>query len=229
LDHDLSRRYQIAEHVVVVGERKLRISCVKDTNRLLEEIDPTRFALDERMPYWAELWTSSLALARHCLEELELEGKSVLELGCGLGLAGIAAALAGGNVTLTDYEDDALEFARYNAARNLPRNVLDKRVSFKNMDWRSPEGIGTFDVILGADVVYERRDFTPLLNLLKTALLPGGLVVLTDPDRAIGRDFFRLAAESGFRVQAQRMEVIVESRISSVLRYKLVRGAEGEG
>jgi len=49
-------------------------------------------------PYWAHLWTGSRALARWVAMEIECPGKRVVEIGCGLGLAGIVAARRGGSV-----------------------------------------------------------------------------------------------------------------------------------
>ena len=68
------------------------------------------------MPYWAELWPSGIALARHVVE-LPLDGLRVLELGCGLGLPSLAAALAGAESLATDWAPEAVELLRANAAR----------------------------------------------------------------------------------------------------------------
>src|SRR5512146_678227 len=104
---DLRERYDIAEERIVFGSRTLTILKIADTSRLLDAIKPEMFASDERLPYWAELWPSSIELARFFLREENIRGRTVLELGCGLGLAGIAAAAAGANVLFTDYEPDA--------------------------------------------------------------------------------------------------------------------------
>jgi predicted nicotinamide N-methyase len=124
----------------------------------------------------------------------------VLELGSGLGLAGIAAACAGACVTLTDYETDALLFARYNALMNLPAGLFQNRVRCLPMDWRSPGIAMKFDVIIGADIVYERRNFSPVLALLQAHLHPGGRAVLAGPDRAIGRAFLGAARDADLSV-----------------------------
>lgn len=50
----------------------------------------------DRDPYWCRLWPSAVALAQLILQQPGLvKGKRVCDIGCGLGLAGIAAALAG--------------------------------------------------------------------------------------------------------------------------------------
>ncbi len=216
----ITARYDVVSLPLEVGAEKFNILVVRDTNTLLDLISPEAFSRDERLPYWADLWTSSLDLASWMLEERAINGKAVLELGSGVGLAGIAAARAGARVMLTDYEPDALLFARYNAARNLPDEARRHRVRFVPMDWRAPNLNLKFDMIIGADIVYERRNFDPILSLLQSHLLPGGQVLLTEPDRTIGQAFLTAARGTSFAVSQSFSTVDRESkkyRISRVL------------
>ncbi|MGZ4337924.1 MAG: class I SAM-dependent methyltransferase, partial [Gaiellaceae bacterium] len=82
-----------------------------------ELIDEEAFDDDEFLPYWAELWPSGVALAR-AVGELDVRGARVLELGAGLGLPSLAAAVCGADVLATDWADDAVELLRLNAGRN---------------------------------------------------------------------------------------------------------------
>jgi len=195
----ITARYDVVTQEVSFPPYRWSLTAVRDTNRLLETITPAQFEADGRLPYWADLWASSPALAGHLRQRPGLAGKRLLDLGCGLGLTGIAAAQAGGTVVMTDCEEDALEFARFNAEANLDAGELS-RVTFRCMDWRSAEITEEFDLILGADIVYERKNFEPLLSLARRLLGPGGVFLLTDPDREIGRDFIRAAVAGGFSV-----------------------------
>ena len=130
----------IREHRV--GTHLFRILTVRDPVTLLDAVTPATFAVDERLPYWAELWTSALVLAEQCLVSPVIGGKRVLDLGCGLGLTGIAAAAAGAEVLFTDYEEDALAFAEWNARTNLTAEAF-ARSSFRTADWRTPGQFGT--------------------------------------------------------------------------------------
>ena len=97
-------------------------------------IDEERFGVDEFMPYWAELWPSGIALARHVVG-LPLDGVRALELGCGLGLPSLAAALAGAETLATDWAPEAVELLRENAAANglgISTAVLDSAVDMPN-------------------------------------------------------------------------------------------------
>ena len=133
-------------------------------------------------PYWAVLWRSGVALARE-LDGVELAGKRVVELGCGLGVPSLVAARAGARVLATDEAPEALELLRENAARN------DLDVETAVMDWRAPDPLpasAPFDHVLAADVLYEPDSVAPLLGLLPRL---GGEVWLADPGRAPAEAF----------------------------------------
>jgi predicted nicotinamide N-methyase len=136
-------------------------------------------ANDEYPPYWAELWPSSIALARAVAAAAPI-GARVLELGCGLGLPSIAAALCGAHVLATDRSTDALTFTTYNAALN------GTSVEVGVCSWADAESVlsrGPWDLVLGADVLYPHADLTDLAELLPRLVTAGGEVWLADPGR----------------------------------------------
>lgn len=200
-----------------------------------ELIDETEFAGDERLPYWAELWPSGRALARHLLEEEEVRGYGgtrvrgwagvrVLELGSGVALPSLALASLGAAVLATDWYDDALRFARANADRNgLPplRTEL--------LDWRQPRGGWGYDLVIAADVLYEQRNGPILASLLPRVTAPGGTVLIADPGRVYANDFLRLARETGWEVEqvAIRPEPSAEGAESKVRIHRLRRAQGG--
>jgi predicted nicotinamide N-methyase len=140
---------------------------------------------DQAPAYWAQPWPSALALGRWVLEEPSLvAGRSVLELGCGLGLASVCAALAGAPTVLaTDLDDDALRFAAANAAAN----GADERTAFstRRLDWEAAAAPAPadapaherFDVVLCADVLYDEEAPDLLARLLPRVCAEGGVVV----------------------------------------------------
>ena len=208
-----------------LGDRTFRILTVRDPASLLDSITPDAFAVDERLPYWAELWTSALVLAERCITSTALAGKRVLDLGCGLGLTGVAAAAAGAHVLFTDYEEDALAFATWNAEENLAPDAF-ARCSFRVGDWRTPEEFGAFDLVLGADIVYERRNFVPLLACLRATVHPGGEAWLAEPDRTLGYDFFALARADRWHVDLEVRTIERRGRIATV-RIACLRPGRG--
>jgi len=220
---DLAAKFDVVDKDVLIAGMKFSLLKVRDTNNLVDAIDQETFAEDERLPYWADIWTSSLELARWCLEEADIKDKRVLELGCGLGLPGIAAAKAGARVVLSDYEQDALDFARYNAVRNLSEEILASNVTFLQLDWRNllPShlpALEKFDMIIAADVVYERRNFFPLIDVLTKLLKPDGIAVITEPGRTIGEYFFNLLKEEHFHLATSKHNVELDGKRSDLTR-----------
>ena len=143
-----------------------------------ELIDVSEFNLDERLPYWAELWPSARALAMQLID-LPLPGGRVLELGCGIGLPSLVLRQQGVDVTASDYYPEALDFTLRNAERNRippPRTLL--------LDWRDPPAaLEPFDLVVAADVLYEARNAEAIAALLPRITAPDGLVLIADPGR----------------------------------------------
>jgi predicted nicotinamide N-methyase len=186
-------------------------------------IDEEEFARDERLPYWADLWPSAVALARSVAEytsEEHLVGRRVVELGCGVGLPSVAALARGASVTATDHYEAALDFARYNALVNLGREPHTRL-----LDWHasSTEGIGLFDLILAADVLYERRNVPALAMLMPALLVPGGEVLLADPRRDNAPTFLERMRERGFHSSTEERSVLSDARTVTVLVHWLRR------
>jgi predicted nicotinamide N-methyase len=166
----------LAGDTVSIGGRPLRIVHPRDSEALL---DDDAFEQEEFLPYWAQLWPSAIVLAR-ATARLRLAGRHVLELGCGLGLPSIAAALEGASVLATDWSADAVAFAAANASRNGA--ALRTAVC----SWTHPEALlaeAPWDLVLAADVLYEARNVDQLLDLLPRLVDSSGQVLIADPGR----------------------------------------------
>jgi len=149
-------------------------------------IDEARFEDDEFMPYWAELWTSGVAVAT-AVAARDLRESRVVELGCGLGVPSVAAALVGATVLATDWAPEALDVTAKNAERN------GVRVETMLLDWTAPAALverAPFDLVLCADVLYEARNVDALLELLPQL---ADEVLLGEPGRATAGRFFELS------------------------------------
>jgi predicted nicotinamide N-methyase len=189
----------VGQEKVIVEKRTFLIERPLDSDRLLD--DPAIHEAnvrDDYMPYWCDIWPASRMMAKAILREpwerFPLQnGKKVeaLELGCGLGLAGMAALARGLRVTFTDYDLAALRFAERNARLNGFADFCTLP-----LDWRFPPDDLKTPLLIAADLTYEMRNIDPLVAVIKKLLMPGGTCLLTDPDRTPApklRD--RLAAE----------------------------------
>jgi predicted nicotinamide N-methyase len=157
-------------------------------------------------PYWSVLWRSGVALARE-LDGVPLRGRRIVELGCGLGVPSIVAARAGADVLAADSSTQALSLVARNAGEN------DVRLETAAVDWEEPAELvkrAPFDLVLAADVLYERASVAPLLSLLPR-LAPEAW--LADPGRPAAD---ALLTEAGRRWP-------VETRVRDVVRIHRLR------
>jgi predicted nicotinamide N-methyase len=202
----------LVEEVVPVAGRDLRVLRPRDAEALLDE---EAFEHEEYLPYWAELWPSALALAR-AVGVRALHGAPTLELGCGLGLPAIAAALAGARVLASDWAPDAVAMTACNAELNAAR------VDTLLCSWTAPEALidrGPWRLVLASDVLYEARNGEALLPLLPRLVAPQGEVWLADPGRPAAQRFLAAAAEA-FEIVARPA---AEIPLGAVHRMRLRR------
>jgi ETFB lysine methyltransferase len=185
LDAALAQGFTVADETVRIGEgaqsRDVVLRKPQNADHLISEAD---YVMDERLPYWADLWPSSRVLATALLAE-DGAGRRLLEMGCGLGLDTVAAMCAGFDVTSTDYYEQAIHMTRANAARNLGREPAVRMVNWRQ--W--PEDLGQFDVVIAADVLYEKEYAILVAECLARALAPHGEAIIADPGRLALPDF----------------------------------------
>ncbi|MEM9835584.1 MAG: methyltransferase domain-containing protein [Bacteroidota bacterium] len=190
------------------GTLAIQLDTIQDTEALLDDLiardDNDPEVVDEVMPYWADLWHSALALSEFITEQRDtLPGLRVLEIGCGLGLPGIVASGWGARVTFSDYVHAALDFAAHNLRLNQP----DHAATFTLLDWRNPPQDQQYDLILAADVAYEKRFFAPLYQSLHTLLKPTGQCWLSEPGRPIAASFMAGLEEAGLSIEKEDFKV----------------------
>jgi predicted nicotinamide N-methyase len=162
-------------------------------------------------PYWAELWPSGVELA-YAVAADDLEDRAVLEIGCGLGLPSVAAALSGARVLATDRSEDAVAFTERNA--ELSGATLETAVR----PWTDDHALvawGPWDLVLGADVLYNDRCVGELLALLPRLLVGDTEMWISDPDRPQAADFLAGARRAGYTVD------VAPTRVPSVTIIRL--------
>ncbi|HEY8833288.1 MAG TPA: methyltransferase domain-containing protein [Gemmatimonadaceae bacterium] len=185
----LNSRFRTSVEDATVDAHTFSILKPANSDDLIREED---FVKDERLPYWADVWPSSLILAGKLLE-LTGRGKTALELGCGVGLSTLAATKAGYDVLSTDYYEDALDVTRANVFRNLRKLARTRLV-----DWRHlPDDLGKFDLVFASDVLYENEYAQLLPVILDRVLLPSGIALVADPGRVAAPVFVEACGANG--------------------------------
>src|SRR5437867_6071784 len=174
-------------HVRVALYRVARLEDLVDRDSLLRE------DFVPEPPYWAHLWIGARALARRLADGGSLAGKNVLDLGCGLGLPGLVAAALGAEVWFVDREAAALEFVRESARRNGFPHVHCVELDFVHGTLDR-----TFDLILGAELVYDPQSYRSLCAFLERHLGPEGVIHLTDAFRSDAANFYAELRRRGF-------------------------------
>jgi predicted nicotinamide N-methyase len=217
----LTRRFRTSIEDATIDEHTFSILRPANSDDLIREED---FVKDERLPYWADVWPSSIILAGKLLE-LEGRGKSALELGCGVGLSTLAATRAGFDVLSTDYYEDALDVTRANVFRNLGTIARTRLV-----DWRHlPQDLGTFDLVFASDVLYE-NEYAELLPLLLLGLLaPTGVALIADPGRVAAPVFVEACAANELAIRRKETRPFEAGEIKQKIDLYEITREESNG
>lgn len=210
------RRFRLRRHRIHVAGGMLSMVTPSSSESLLSGPGLQRFDRDGQLPYWAELWPASVGIARLLMRGPELAGQRVMDLGCGLGMAGIAAGRRGGTVLFADREAEALHFCLFNAAQNGVQGARSLQ-----LDWHTETASGHFDLICLADVTYQESHHEPLLRHLSSCLRPGGRALVGDPYRDAGRVFLDKVARD-FSVEIVETDTFFAGR-RTPLRFAWVR------
>ena len=214
----LNRKYELERIQKKVGNQQYKIYKIKNIDHVLDQVLESASNPDDDMPYWAEIWPSSIALSQYIAKSNKLRDKEILELGCGVGLPSIIAKEQGATVTLSDFQEDALRIAELNWIVNfgeLPRVMI--------LDWRKPPSNLKYEIIIASDVVYEQSLFLPVLNTLKNVLADNGELYLSEPNRNVAREFFGLLHSQNFQFEKSDEKVDNGDRQLDITIYRIRR------
>lgn len=197
LYNTIREQYKVGFEPLHLGGIRLNLLAVGDLEQLLDGKDPLKDVSD--FPFWVKLWEAAIVLAQYLAGQQFKEGMALLELGAGLGAPGLAAAAAGCSVTMTDYEDLILDFERVSAAASGLDNV-----GFENLDWKNPPEMEKYDIIAGAEILFREEFFEPLLNVMRKAIKPDGVIYLAHDIRRNSLKPFLQMAEAEYNIAASK-------------------------
>lgn len=186
---DLGTQFDIVQTEIPIRGQLVTIHHPRNADDLIDE---DAFAEDDRLPYWADIWPSARVLAERVAGE-PVNERRYLELGCGTGVVAVAAAMAGFDITATDYYEEALRFTALNVLVNTGV-LIDTRIA----DWRRfPHDIGRFDLVVASDVLYEPAHATLIAGVLDRTLNGRGTAIIADPGRLAAPQFVEECKERG--------------------------------
>jgi ETFB lysine methyltransferase len=220
LVRQLTERFDTTTSAITLSDGELDILHPKNADDLINEED---FVRDERMPYWADIWPSSLILAE-LLVASNGKGVRLLELGCGVGVVSAACAKAGFTVLATDYYDEALGFARANAWQNAGVEIETRLV-----DWRDfPRDIGSFDMVVASDVLYEKPNAALMADALAATISHKGFGLIADPGRIAAGSFLEECAKRALAVNRDAQLPFESGTIKQTIDiYRITRPRAG--
>jgi len=203
-----SLRSELLEALAPIGPLRLdRVDLPGTTESLMISrpvgydrlIDDAAADPEQNLPYWAEVWPSGVALAAKIARDPAIvQGRRVLELGCGLGVTAIAAMRDGADLLVTDYSPEALALCSLNALDQTGAQPKSLRVNWRDPGPKLYDVGDGFPVVLAADVLYERRDVDPLLALVERVVAPDGELWLAEPGRPPAARFLELIGARGW-------------------------------
>jgi predicted nicotinamide N-methyase len=174
--------YHIAreQQTLTIGQDTYIIELIQNMDALLQIYADFHPSDEELIPYFAELWPASIALATY-MDQLgaQLYKTRVLELGCGLGIPSLIASRYGAQVIATDYHPHNAFFLQRNALLN---NLTE--ISYKTMDWANPLQLEPFDWVIGSDLIYTPTNVELYTPVASQFVKPNGTIILTDPGRS---------------------------------------------
>ena len=189
----IREKYQLTFDRLRFGEKQIRLLKIADLEEFLDGKDP--FADVSEFPFWIRLWDAAMILAYVLGSQPDAAGKRLLELGAGLGAPGLAAASAGFDVTISDYEDIIMDFQKVSAAASGLNGI-----HFTHLDWLKPPEMKPFDVLAGAEILFRDEFFQPLLNIFNTCLKPDGVIYLAHDAKRQSLPKFLKLAQSDFDI-----------------------------
>ena len=175
------RDYETEQIPMVVNKKKFTFLIPKNIDRFINKDN-----LFDGFPLWAKIWEATTLLSCYMADFPVNHEKKFLEIGAGIGVTGIVASTFGHQVLISEYNSDALNFARANATINNCDNL-----KIQYLDWNRPVCNELFDQIIGSEVVYKKKDIKSLLKLFNKCLKPDGEVILAEGVRETGSIFLK--------------------------------------
>ena len=187
------KQYDTTTSELVINGRAFRFFTARTLDHFVDQQD-----VFQDFPLWIKIWEASFVLAEYLASLGPIAGKRFLEIGCGLGVVGIVASSFGHHVTMTEYNQDALNFARANALLNEASNL-----EIRALDWYNPVIEGSFDYIVGSEILFREGDFQPILKLFRIYLKEGGEIILAEGIRKTSMAFMHQMGDY-FQIEAQK-------------------------
>ena len=204
------KTYETETTDIVVNGKKFSLVLPKYLFRFINPHD-----VFHDFPLWAKIWRASWVLSSYLADLPPDASIRFLEIGGGIGLVSIVAATFGHRVTFSEYNPDALNFARANAHHN---NCPDLQII--HLDWFHPQLKTRFDRIVASEVAYKQTHLDALLKLFKSNLKPDGEIILAWEIRKSAQNLFKFF-HSEFDISVSKMSLRSQGATHRIMLMKM--------
>ena len=211
----LNEKHRLRFVPVGIADIRLQVLQIADLEEFLAGKDP--FEDVSSFPFWVKLWDAAVVLAYLLRQLPHKPDQTLLELGAGLGVPGLAARACGFMVTLSDYQQIILDFQQVSAAASglsAVRSVM--------LDWLDPPELGQFSIIAGAEILFREEFFPPLLAVFRRYLAPGGQIVLAHDARRQSLPKFLALAEKDYRIFVNEQKIKRDGEEIAIIVNRLI-------
>lgn len=194
-----------------IDGKSLKILAIKDMPGYLEQIVKDGLVKNpiKDLPLWAKVWPASFVLGRF-LRHCDCAGKTMLELGAGVGVCSLIAARWGfSQIWASDINRDALLFCQANILANKLQNTIKTRyldLCSAHTCFDKAEKLQAFDYICASEILYLKELHLPLLEFLKNHLAQDGQACLCVDWARNQPGFLQLASEN-FKIRQGKIGV----------------------
>lgn len=194
---------RLSYQTIEFGEIDIHVRSLRDNQQFLdtEGVAEALGISSASWPLFGIVWESGQVLA-HLMLDYEIEGKRILEVGCGIGLTSLLLNHRHANITSTDYHPEAGNFLKENVRLNQGEVIPFIRTGWADAD----SGLGVFDVIVGSDLLYEQEHVLLLSDFIDQHAKPHCEVILVDPGRGHHARFSKQMITRGY-AHSQRKPV----------------------
>ena len=216
---EISKKYETSFDPLAVDGEILQVLSIANMDRHIDRLIAAKSIHNPLLdlPLWAKIWPASFVLGRF-IRKYNPEGKTMLELGCGMGICSLVASRYGfSQITATDINRDALLFTR----ANILKNSLENLISAKYLDVSNPDQDITRqpDFICASELLYLDNLHRPLLKFIRRWLAPDGKAFFCTDLLRDKKHFEKLAARE-FKVVSGCIGVKVEENAKRI--YKII-------